>query len=315
MMSWVNTCAPIALKTLTLQKAADVYERFPIRFETPMQSIASLAVPVQTHVQQEESDEEYLPLPPVPCCPTIVKVAEKAAEKVPEHSKKPHVSKQVIDPVVLGIEITEPLYNGAPYASRHRMEMEAAQKLETQLDTLYKTCSGRSRGWTKVGLEGMIKPRCASGGDLKELDRAKKPFLWVAATEDKAMSAFLDFVCCARRIRCVVFDEEKRTAHLYPAADQVDEDTGIADATTPIYFVKNTGHLMYGLHNSSDLLTFVDKEKWILQPPASLTHSLSGLKLDELESVGKRLGMDKVEGNKAERVKAIAAFKTRARLL
>jgi hypothetical protein len=43
-------------------------------------------------------------------------------------------------------------------------------------------------------------------------------------------------------------------------------------------------------------------------------HSLSGLKLDELESVGKKLGMAAVEGNKAARVIAIAEFKTRARL-
>jgi hypothetical protein len=58
----------------------------------------------------------------------------------------------------------------------------------------------------------------------------------------------------------------------------------------------------------------VDREGWTLAPPASVTHSLSGLTLEELESVGRKLGMASVEGKKADRVTAIASFKTRARL-
>ena len=105
---------------------------------------------------------------------------------------------------------------------------------------------------------------------------------------------------------------EKKTAHLYPAADRLDDDGKAGDY--PIYFVDDGGHKLSGLRSASDLLEFVEKEGWTLLPPESVTHTLSGLKLDELESVGKKLGMPEVEGKKTERVTAIASFKTRARL-
>jgi hypothetical protein len=306
----------VALKTLTLQTSPSEVPHFPILERAVLSAAPLVAVPVIRNTI------EYSEVPPTPTVPApaprpLTPPAPAPAPPRPVAEKRtveaPIPSKQTIDPIVLGIEETEPLYVGAPHATRHMIEIEAAQKVEAQLDTLYKTCSGRSRGWTKVGLEAMIKPRCASGGDLKEIDRAKKAFHWPLAHDDKCMSAFLDFVCCARRIRCIILNSETKTAYLYPAADIHDDDT--KDKAYPMYCVDTKGHQMFGIKTAKELLTFIDKERWSLMPPASVTHTLSGLKLDELESVGKRLGMTEVDGKKTERIAAIAGFKTRKRLV
>jgi hypothetical protein len=297
-----------ALKPINLQTSPSEIAHFPI-LERVAAAPAQAPVIRNTITYSEVPPTPVVPATPAPrpSTPPLKPVAEKRAVEAPTPSK------QTIDPIVLGIEETEPLYVGAPYATRHMIEIEAAQKVEAQLDTLYKSCSGRSRGWTKVGLEAMIKPRCASGGDLKEIDRAKKAFHWSLAHDDKGMSAFLDFVCCARRIRCIIMNSETKTAYLYPAADIHDEDT--KDKAYPMYCVDTKGHIMFGLKTAKELLAFVDKERWSLMPPASVTHTLSGLKLEELESVGKRLGMTEVGGKKTERIAAIAGFKTRKRLV
>jgi hypothetical protein len=194
------------------------------------------------------------------------------------------------------------------------MEIEEGQRLEAEMDAIYKSAGGRSRGWTKVALEAMIKPRAASGGDLYELDRAKKPFLWHVISEDKVMSAFLDFVCVAKRIRVAVWNEENHSIVLYPAADPLHID--VVEATPqqiPLYHMDITGRARRNMNNQ-DMVEFCDSNNWSLLPPESVLHSLRGLKLDELETVGKRLGMMAVEGKKDDRVRAIAEFKTRARL-
>ncbi len=289
-------CKGVHLKDLAIQTSALEIAHFPLR--EPV-SPAPLAVP--------------LPLAaPLPLAVPLPLAAPATVVSEPKRIKEPTAAKHAIDPILLGIALLDPLYEGSPHTTRHAIEKETAIKLESELDALYKSNNGRSRGWTKVGLEGMIKPRCASGGDLKELDRAKKAFLWNLVQDDKTISAFLDFVCCARKIHCVVMDPEKRVGVLYPAADQMADDA--AAAAPPLYLVDTTGHPMFGIRNATELLEFLDKNKWKLLPPHSVVHSLSNLKLDELESVGKRLGMTAVEGNKTARITAIAEFKTRARL-
>jgi hypothetical protein len=297
----LKRCGGIALEPLSLQTSAVSVEWFPV-----VATAVAPPAPITTAVEiPKPVIVVETPKPVAVVVNTVVETTE--APRV----RKPLSSKHAIDPVVLGLELNEPLYEGAPSATRRVIECEGAQKLEGALDSLYKSAAGRSRGWTKVGLEGFLKPRCASGGDLHLLDRAKKGFLWSLATEDKALSAFLDFVCCARHIRCVLWNFEKKTVHLYPAADDH------SDATTgfPLLHVDTGGHLVHGISSTSELLTYVDREGWILLPPASVTHSLNGLTLDELESVGKKLGMSAVEGKKADRITAIATFKTRARLV
>jgi hypothetical protein len=327
----LKTCASIHLKNLTLQTSCVDVEHFGAAASAA--SAATVGVASAASVAPAASAEKIVrPLPPSPLAPpppvpavpklaldTVVAQPPAPANKgsissdsTPAKKLKITATKNSIDPVVLGIELTEPLYVGAPHSTQKRIETDAAEKLEGQLDGLYKSACGRSRGWTKVGLEGMLKPRCASGGDMKELDRAKKGFLWSLATEDKALSAFLDFVCCAKQIRCVIMNNEKKMAYLYPAADKLDDDGKAGDY--PIYFMDTGGHKLHGLHGADDLLKYVDSEGWTLQPPASVVHSLSGLSLDELESVGLKLGMKSVAGKKADRIQAVAAYKTRARL-
>jgi len=306
-----NRDRAVNVDALTLISASSTdIDRFPINVSTSTSSVSTSVAKVL--------EPAFAPVAPAaPAAPTgpaaVSSCVPERAAHVP-FLKEPISQKYALDPIVLGIENTEPLYSGAPHRTQRAIEVEEAKRMESMLDTLYKTCSGRSRGWTKVGLEGMIKPRCASGGDLKELDKAKKPFDWSGLLEDKVLSAFLDFLCLAKKIRCAVWFQEKKTIYLYPAAD------AISSGEYPLYHVDSEGHLRHGLRTQSDLLAFCDQNKgkhehgWKLLPPTSVLHTLSGLKLDELESVGLKLGMAVVEGTKAERVSAIAAFKLRLRL-
>ena len=217
--------------------------------------------------------------------------------------------KHAIDPIVLGIESFEPLYPMAPSRSRHQMELEEAQRIEAILNDLYKSQGGRSRGWTKVGLEAMIKPRCASGGDIKELDKAKRAFLWPLVVEDKPTAAFLDFLCVAKRIRIAVWFDDTKQVVVYPAAD-----TPGLEGSVPLYHVTSSGVPRQGLSTCADFLAYCDSNGTVVMPPTSILHSLEGLTLADLESVGAKLGMTDVTGNKATRVAKIAVFKLRQRL-
>lgn len=247
---------------------------------------------------------------------TVAAVATVAVVKSPIVPTKaptdaPKKPSRVYDPIVLGIEFADPMYPEAPHHTKRRIECEEAQRIEGLMNDLYKTQGGRSRGWTKGGLELMVKPRCASGGDLRELDAAKKPFLWPLVTSDKPTSAFLDFLCVAKRIRIAVWCEEKKQVVLYPAADHSE-----TEATIPLVHVSDHGSLLSSRNRSScpEFLHYCDTNSWVLLPPASILHSLEGLTLAELESVGKKLGMVEVSGTKATRVATIAIYKLRQRL-
>jgi hypothetical protein len=263
------------------------------------------------------------------------KVVKAPVQSEERGGEVPHAASHVIDPVVLGIENSDPLYVGAPARTRHTIEIEEAQRLEGCLDALYKSDAGRSRGWTKVGLEAMIKPRCASGGDLKELERAKKPFVWQLLETDKGHAAFLDYVCVAKKIRVAVWNTAVKKIVVYPAADattsvvtalEKEEANGWGAAAgagggdeTPLYNVDAEGHPMSGgaAGAAKGLLEFCDAHPdWTLLPPSSVLHSLSGLTLAELESVATKLGMDAttLPKGKANQVQALAAHKLRARL-
>jgi hypothetical protein len=221
--------------------------------------------------------------------------------------------KYEVDPIVLGIEHQECLYDCAPNAAKKQMECAEAQRIELALDSLYKSQGGRSRGWTKAGLETLIKPRCASGGNIRELDTAKRAFPWPIIDHDKLASAFLDFLCVAKKIRVAVWYVEEKRVIIYPAADQLDL-TQDAEATYPLYHVNSSGKTRGGFRSIKDFITFCKDNKYTLLPPTSVMGSLSGLTLSELASVGAKLGMAVVEGSKAERVAKIATYKLLSRL-
>jgi len=310
----LNTFRDFKVRTIQL-RVPDVIEHFPICIE-----------PSSIVVKTDDEDDTLEPLPPVnqrsssssssssvigsrfDYTGTKKPVSETVVKQVtpPKHIAP---GKRELDPVVIGIELKEPLYEDSPYRSKHQMECEEANRLEACMDELYKTQGGRARGWTKSGLESMIKPRCASGGDIRELDRVKKAFLWSLIAEDKPSSAFLDFVCVAKQIRIAVWFLDSKQVIIYPAADNLDKGSEF-----PLYNITANGFQYKGIKNTKELMEYCDSNSFILLPPYSVIHSLGTLSLGELESVGKKLGMLSVEGTKAERVAKIAIFKLRMRL-
>jgi hypothetical protein len=281
----------------------------------PASAATTIYLPVEeVEVQPTPPVPAPVPAAPVPAAPVTAAPAPvpATADHAQPRLSEPRTSRTIIDPLVLGIEENDPLYKDAPKHSKHQMETEAALYLEKILPDLYKSQGGRARGWTKSGLETMIKPRCASGGNTKELDRVKAAFIWQLATSDKATSAFLDFLCVAKQIRVAIWYTEEKRIVLYPAADYVGIEP---NSKYPLYHVTCKGELRHGLNSYKDLIQFCDRDGWILLPPLSIQHTLSGLTLAELESVGKKLGMATVEGSKTERVAAVAVYKLRQRLL
>ena len=252
------------------------------------------------------------PTPPQPIRVSIPQDTLNLDEpKAPKATREPVSLKHEVDPIVIGIEETDILYTGAPANAKHRMACEEAQRIEGLLAELYKSQGGRSRGWTKGGLEEWIKPRCASGGNIRELDRAKVAFAWQLVCEDKAMSAFLDFLCVAKKIRIAIwFSEEKRVV-VYPASDYASAEPTLS---YPLYHVDSKGHLRKGMKSSSDLVQFCEDNHYTMIPAITVMAALSKLTLDELASVAEKLGMVNCLGNKKERVAKIASYKLRQRL-
>ena len=233
---------------------------------------------------------------------------------VPSPRKSFHLSwsKYSLDPIVLGLEKTDILYNDVTKTIKKQKEIEEALRIEERISELYKSQGGRSRGWTKALLEAIIKPRCASGGDLYELKSSKSVFLWQMVCSDKPTSAVLDFLCVAKQIRVAIWSEEKKTILIFPAADYIGED---ANKEIGLYNVSDTGLLQKsGLNTGSALVKFAQEEGWTLLAPHSVIHSLEKLTLAELASVGEKLGMGVVEGSKVERIAAIVSFKLKSRL-
>ena len=227
---------------------------------------------------------------------------------------KLNILKHTLDPIIFGIENVDILYNDSPKASKRQMEINEALRCEARIDELYKSQGGRSRGWTKTMLEAIIRPRCASGGDLHELKQAKSVFLWQVVKSDKSVSAFLDFLCVAKQIQVAIWDDDSKSITVYPAADYIGEG---ASGVKGLYHVHHTGAILRvgDVRTGKDLVSYAATHMWTLLPSWSVIHSLEKLTLGELESVGKKLGMAEVTGSKVERIAAIAGYKLKSRLL
>ena len=165
-------------------------------------------------------------------------------------------------------------------------------------------------------LEAAIRPRCASGGNLHELKQAKSVFLWQMAGQDKATSGFLDFICVAKQIQLAIWNDDNHTITVYPAADYIG-DGATSTSARPFYNVLHSGLMMKsnGVRTGSELVSFASTYGWTLLPPPTVIHSLEKLTLNDLESVGKKLGMSEVVGSKIERIAAVAGFKLKSRLV
>jgi len=282
------------------------FQHFPIESVSVLPSVVPLDV----------DDDTYIPPPTLPVATvTVAPKVTPAATAPASHviRKTPEVLKYTLDPIVFGIEHVDILYNDAPKASKRQMEIDEALRCESRIDELYKSQGGRSRGWTKTMLEAVIRPRCASGGDLYALKQAKCVFLWQMVSEDKAISGFLDYLCVAKQIQIAIWNDERHIITVYPAADYVGDG---ARTTRPLYNVAHNGMMMRnrGVDTGSDLVKFASENGWTLMPPHSMVHSLEKLTLADLESVGKKLGMAEVTGSKIERIAAVAGYKLKTRL-
>jgi hypothetical protein len=285
----------------------------------PSASVPSAAapVPVAAPVPSASVPSAAAPVPVAAPVPSA-SVAAPAIHTVPDTIntivtpvKEPVTQKQEVDPISIGIEERDILYTGVSKRTKHQMECEEAQRLEGMLSELYKSQGGRSRGWTKSGLDLMIKPRCASGGNIKELDRAKQAFTWQLVGDNKELSAFLDFICVAKKIRIAVWFTEEKRILLYPAADYA----GVEETDHfPLYHVDSKGHIRRGFDKGTELVTFCNSNNYVMLPPISVMNSLSKLSVDELESVSQKLGMGSVDGKKSERIAKIAMHKLHQRL-
>ena len=295
----------VCVNTLKVLRSPRSVEFFPIVVRTPVvQPVITRTAVVAPPVIITT------PLPAViVASPVVTRIPVAPASSIHE----PKTMKYEVDPIVLGIEHQDCLYDSAPNVIKKQMECAEAQRIELVLDSLYKSQGGRSRGWTKAGLETLLKPRCASGGNIRELDTAKRAFPWPIIDHDKLASAFLDFICVAKKIRVAVWYVEEKRVLVYPAADQMDltEDAAVA---YPLYHVNSAGKPRSGFKSVKEFLKFCKDNNYIVLPPTSVMSALSGLTLTELASVGTKLGMVIVEGSKAERVAKIATYKLLSRL-
>ena len=274
----------------------------PVLSPEPIASPEPVAVPVPVPVAPPVTNI-FTPTP-------TLQLKPKAVIATP----KMDILKHTLDPIVFGIENLDILYNDSPKASKRQMEITEALRCEARIDELYKSQGGRSRGWTKTMLEAIIRPRCASGGDLHELKQAKSVFLWQVVKSDKSVSACLDFLCVAKQIQVAIWDDASKAITVYPAADYIGEGSGRVKG---LYHVHHTGAMMRvaGVSTGKDLVAYAATHSWTLLPSWSVIHSLEKLTLGDLESVGKKLGMAEVTGSKVERIAAIAGYKLKSRLL
>ena len=305
----VNAERNTFVKVLRVWRSSAAVDSFPLVLGTPAPIVQISPVKV-VHQAPPPLPVPIIRTPVVAALSKTVPVVNKVEIRPGGNITEPRTMKYEVDPIVLGIEQFECLYDTAPNVARKQMECAEAQRIELLLDELYKSQGGRSRGWTKGGLETLIKPRCASGGDVRELDRAKRAFPWHIVDHDKLASAFLDFLCVAKKIRIAVWYTDEKQVIVYPAADRL-ESVG---TVIPLYHVSCTGHPRTGFRTNKEFLKFCTDQRYALLPPTTVMGSLSALTLAELESVGTKLGMTSVEGSKPERVARIAAYKLHMRL-
>jgi hypothetical protein len=252
-------------------------------------------------------------------CPPSTPAKKSNFEKVPTMNAKPVLKRdplpkplaRQIDPIVLGV--ADILYEQAAPTTKKQMECEEAQRIEGMLSSLYASEGGRSRGWTKVGLEAILKPRCSSGGDLYALDKSKSAFPWQLIRTDKTASAFLDFVCVAKKIRIAIWFMDEKSVFVYPAADKM----GDVDVEYPLFHVSSNGFRMTrgNIPSCKELIPVCESESVSCFPPYSVAHSLANLTISDLNSIAMKLGMDEMTGTKAERLEKISQYKLRQRLL
>ena len=309
MVSWSHVVEAWKSKAVSLPPISVYEERSSVDlFKLP--AIVKEATPVPTAAPN--------PLAPVAKAevPLVVPLAVSlpAPLAVPTNTVQftDRVPKDNKDPISIAIQ--DPLYLVASPVVKQRIECEEAQRLESLMRSIYQSQGGRSRGWTLTGLETFLKPRCASGGNLQQLKRAKQAFAWDQVLDDKNTSAFLDFVCVAQRIRVAIWSDADKSVTVFPAADSSIVEEG-ASATIPLYHVYSNGSVKSEPIDSKALVPLCASMGYAYLPPPSVMKSLAHLSLGELDSLAVKLGLTGLTGSKAQRVVSVAVWKLKQRLL
>jgi hypothetical protein len=305
MVSWSHVVEAWKSKAVSLPPISVYEERSSVDlFKLP--AIVKEATPVPTAAPK--------PLAPVAKAEVPLVVPLAVSLPVPKNTvqftdRDPKDSK---DPIAIAIQ--DPLYLVASPVVKQRIECEEAQRLESLMRSIYQSQGGRSRGWTLTGLETFLKPRCASGGNLQQLKRAKQAFAWDQVLDDKNTSAFLDFVCVAQRIRVAIWSDADKSVTVFPAADSSIVEEG-ASATIPLYHVYSNGSVKSEPIDSKALVPLCASMGYAYLPPPSVMKSLAHLSLGELDSLAAKLGLTGLTGSKAQRVVSVAVWKLKQRLL
>jgi hypothetical protein len=275
----------------------EVQEFIPLPCLRPVKSVSESSVhPTVSHIVPP-TIVQSLPVPqPVLQVQQVQQLKQQTVQQE-SGSVVLRAQKRSVDPTCVGIQERDAMYDIASFSVRQSMEAEEARILESKLGELYKNESGRSRGWTKTHLEAYLVPRAASGGSVPP----KQVFDWSKIFTDKTTSATLDYVCLAKGIRIAVWKEEDKSVGIWPAADLSSGKTN-----PPLYHVTASG---VPISNNPSVLT----SGWKVRSAYSVEHGLEKLSLDELESLGEKLGIS-VSGKKAERVQQIASERTKQRL-
>jgi hypothetical protein len=272
-----------------------VVEEAPVpRIQTPVEApVPRVQTPVEAPVPRVQTPVEA----PVPRVQTPI--PKQATSSVPPQETK-HVTKrptQGMDPISIGMVLRDPMYDIATKQVKQTLEAEEAQRLEGVLDALYKSESGRSRGWVKTHLTAFLLPRAASGSFVSP----KEVFSWDQVRTDKQASAVLDFVCLAKGIRIAVWYPESKETYIWPAADKTSSET------PPLFHFGASGS---PLHKASVL-----EDGWTLRPPLSFDHSLEKLTITELVNLAQKLGIPEPSGKKTDYIRAIGTARTKIRFV
>jgi hypothetical protein len=310
----VPATAAVQLSSVSSANAASVPRQkksTPALVSAPVQ-VPSPAPPAATLSDDDDRDDSdnFVTLPPTraisaaPLVPPIASAIVSAVETISAPpttvaARMPSAKGSVLDPICIGISVRDPMYEIATAAVKQSIECEEARVLESKLDQLYKTESGRSRGWTKTHLTSFIVPRAAAGSKVAP----KLAFQWASLRTDKQTSAALDFVCLAKGIRLAVWFEDTREIGIWPAADHSSAGSGCP----PLFHISGSGQSV-----GTPRTVFVDG--WTIRAALSVENSLEKLSLAELDNLAEQIGITSLTGKKPDRIRAIASHRTIQRL-
>jgi hypothetical protein len=278
----------------------------------PAPAAAAAAAPTSTSliltVDPDDDENEFVTTPTPTRMVAVAKIAvptvpsdlpsSKAASTVASTTHSVTAKGPVLDPICIGISVRDHMYEIATSAVRQSIECEEARILESKLDELYKSESGRSRGWTKTHLTEFIVPRAAAGSKVAP----KQAFQWSSLRTDKHVSAALDFICLAKGIRLAVWFEDTHEIGIWPAADPNN-----MVGKPQLFHISGTGQ---SVGNPRSLVV----DGWTIRAAPSVENSLEKLTLGELDNLAEQIGLTGITGKKTDRVRAIASFRTKQRL-